>query len=132
MTRPRNFTIAAVLQALMSMLAIVLAIPLLAAGQAATDQASASPPFIIMLLAFGTGVLGLVSAYGVWKVQKWGVILTIILRAIDALSAAPGLLFAPDMTWRLMAITGIALSILVIALLLWPQPKGAPAASRAG
>jgi uncharacterized membrane protein (DUF2068 family) len=132
MTRPRNFTIAAALQAVMSLLAIVLAIPLLAAGQAATDQAGASPPFIIMLLAFGTGALGLVSAYGVWKVQKWGVILTIVLRAIDALSAAPGLLFAPDMTWRLMAITGVALSILVIALLLWPQPKVAPAVGRAG
>lgn len=132
MTRPRNFTIAAILHALMSLFGILLAIPLLAAGQAATDQAGATPPFIIIVIGFGTALLGFVSAYGVWKVQKWGVILTIMLRAIDAISAAPGLLFAPDMTWRIMAITGVSLSILVIALLLWPQPKAVPTASRVG
>lgn len=132
MTRTRNFTIAAVLQVLMSLVGILISIPILTAGQAATDQAGATPPFEIMLLGFGAAVLGLVSAYGVWRVQKWGVILTVVLRVIDALSAAPGLLFAPTMTWRLMAIIGIALSILVIALVLWPQPKAAPAVARAG
>lgn len=131
MTRPRTFTIAAVLQAVMSLIGTVLAIPLLAAGLAASEQA-ATPPFFIILLGFSTSLLGLVSAYGVWKVQKWGVILTIVLRAIDAVSAAPGLLFAPTTTWRLLAISGIGLSILVIALLLWPQPKIAPAVGRAG
>ncbi len=132
MTRPRTFTIAAVLHALMSLFGIVLAIPILMAGQAVTDQASATPPFFIVLLGFFTAVLGLASAYGVWKMQKWGVILTVILRALDALAAAPGLLFAPDTTWRLLAITGVGLSILVIALLLWPRPKAAPAAGSAG
>lgn len=132
MTRPRTFTIAAVLQAVISLVGILVTIPILTAGQAATDQAGATPPFAIMLLGFGAAVLGLVSAYGVWRVQKWGVILTIVLRALDALAAAPGLLFAPDMTWRLMAITGVGLSILVIALLLWPQPKAVAAAGRAG
>lgn len=132
MTRPRTYTIAAVLQALMSLLAILATIPILVAGANATDQLGASPPFFVMLLSFGAGVLGLVSAYGVWKVQKWGVILSIFLRALDGLSAAPGLLFAPTLTWRLLAILGVGMSMLVIALLLWPQPKAAPVVGRAG
>jgi uncharacterized membrane protein (DUF2068 family) len=132
MTRPRNFTIAAILQGLLSLLSVAVAIPLIRAGQTAIDQASTTPPFFIVLISFITAVLGLVSAYGVWKVQKWGVILTIVLRAVDALSAAPGLLFAPTLTWRILAIVGILLSVLVIALLLWPQPKVAAVVGRTG
>jgi hypothetical protein len=132
MTRTRNFTIAAALQVLLSIYTIVAAIPLLATGQVAVDQSQDSPPFFIIVLAFSVALLGLVSAYGVWKVQKWGVILTIVLRTIDALSAAPGVIFAPTQELFLSAIIGISLSILVIALLLWPQPKAAQTVGRAG
>ncbi|HMO58925.1 MAG TPA: hypothetical protein PKA05_01240 [Roseiflexaceae bacterium] len=131
MNRPRTYTIAAILNGLISLIGIILLVPLLTAGQSAIDQAQATPPFFIILLGGFTAVLGLASSYGVWKVQRWGVILTIILRALDVLSAAPGLLFAPDMTWRLMAVVGVVSGILVIALLLWPQPRAAPAAGRA-
>ena len=65
---PPTYTIAAILQWLISSLAIILTIPALAQSPNADD----TPPFFVVLLAFAAGVPGLVSAYGVWRDQKWG------------------------------------------------------------
>jgi len=127
MQRPKTYTIAAILQLLISLFAIVLTIPELAQGSTAAD----APPYFVVLLAFAAGILGLVSAYGVWQNQKWGVILTIVLRAVDGLAALPGILFAPTTFLWLSAIAGVLISALIIVLLLWPKPKLAPVPSNA-
>jgi hypothetical protein len=130
-TRPKTYTIAAILQFLYSVIGVVGAIPLLARGVTATEQAGDSPPYFIIVIGFIAAVLGIVSAYGVWRNQKWGVILTIILRAVDGLGALPGLLFAPTLVWKIAASAGVFAAIVIIALLLWPKPKPAPASSSA-
>lgn len=126
-TRPKTYTIAAILQFLLSVYGIVGAIPLLERGAAATAQAADSPPPLFLLIGFAVAVLGIVSAYGVWRNRKWGVILTIVLRALDGLAALPGLLFAPKLTWYIAAWVGVLSAITVIALLLWPKSKPATA-----
>jgi hypothetical protein len=126
MNRPKTYTIAAILQFLFSVYAVVTSIPLLARGTTVTEQAADSPPYFIVMLGFIVAVLGIISAYGVWRNQKWGVILTIILRALDSLSALPGLLFAPTLMWKMVAGSGVLISIVIIILLLWPKPKLAP------
>ena len=68
-------------------------------------------------------MLGLVSAYGVWRNQKWGVILTIVVCLVGGLSALPGLLFAPTVTIKIFVAVGVLLQIVLIALLLWPKPN---------
>ena len=128
MNRPKTYTVAAILQFLVSVFSVISSVPLLVQGATAVEQAGDSPPFFIAILGFGIGLLGLVSAYGVWRNQKWGVILTILLRAVDGLSALPGILFAPTVGLKIMASLGVLLAIVVIALLLWPKPKLAPAA----
>ena len=128
MNRPKTYTGAAILQFLISVFSVMSSVPLLVQGANAVEQAGDSPPFFIAILGFGIGLLGLVSAYGVWRNQKWGVILTILLRAVDGLSALPGILFAPTVGLKIMASLGVLLAIVVIALLLWPKPKLAPAA----
>ena len=89
MNRPRTYTIAAVLQFLLSVYEVVTSLPLLARGASDLDQAPDTPPYVIIALGLTAAVLGLVSAYGVWRNQKWGVVLTIILRAVDGLAALP-------------------------------------------
>jgi uncharacterized membrane protein (DUF2068 family) len=123
MNRPKTYTIAAILQFLYSAFIVVTAISLLARGATATEQAADSPPYFIIVIAFVVAVLGIVSAYGVWRNQKWGVLLTIILRAVDGLAALPGLLLAPTLMLKISAWVGVLGAIVIIALLLWPKPK---------
>jgi hypothetical protein len=131
MNRPKTYTIAAILQFLYSVYTVAVVIPLLARGATAADQAADSPPYFILVIAFIVAVLGIVSAYGVWRNQKWGVILTIIVRAIDGLAALPGLLFAPTLMLKIDAWAGVLIAIVIIALLLWPKSKPAPASRTA-
>ena len=131
MNRPKTYTIAAILQFLVSVFSVVASIPLLVQGATTVEIAGESPPFFIVILGFSIGLLGLISAYGVWRNQKWGVILTILLRAVDGLSALPGILFAPTVALTIAASVGVLSAIVVIALLLWPKAKLAPVARNA-
>ena len=131
MNRPKTYTVAAILQLLVSIVSVVFSFPMLVQGADTVNRAGDAPPFFIAILGFGIGLLGLVSAYGVWRNQKWGVILTIVLRTVDGLSALPGILFAPTFAFKIAASAGVLSSIVVIALLLWPKPKLAPVSRRA-
>lgn len=122
MNRPITYTVAAILQLLISLLAVVYAFPILFQGAAAVEQSGDTPPFFIILLAFSLGLVGLVSAYGVWRNQKWGVILTILLRAVDTLSALPGLTM-PSLELKILASVGVTISVVIIVLLLWPKSR---------
>ena len=119
--RPMAITAAAVLQALLSLVGLAISIPALLSGGAAPE----GPPVFIMALGVVIGALGLVAALGLWQEKRWGVVATIVLRVIDSLSAAPGLVFAPTMALRLAAVLGIALSIVVVVLLLLPASRRA-------
>jgi len=119
MKRPRNHTIAAVIQFAASVFSVVTGAQALMPGSSIAEVI----PFPVLLLGFALGAIGLVSAYGIWQNQRWGVILTIVIRALDGLSAAPGILFAPNPMLKTMASLGVVISIVVIALLLWPKPR---------
>ena len=122
MNRTKSYSVAAILQFLMSVSGVALTLAFLPRGADALDQVSDSPPYFVIITGFAFALLGLISAYGVWRNQKWGVILTILLRAIDSLMALPGVLFAPTTFWRISAITGILLSAVIIYLLLRREP----------
>ena len=126
MNRPRTYTIAAILQILFSAFGVVASLPSLAEGARQVDQAAEGPPYIIIVMGVLAGTLGLVSAYGVWRNQKWGLILTLVLSVINCLSALPGILFAPTVGVRLLALTGVVIPIIIICLLLWPKTKRTP------
>ena len=125
MNRPWTYTLAAILQFVLSLLAIGVALSTLPQGAAALNSVE-GPGYAFIVMALITGVAGLFAAFGVWKNQKWGVILTIVLRALDGLLALPGLIFAQPLPGKLMALSGVVLAIVVIALLLWPRPKAGP------
>jgi uncharacterized membrane protein (DUF2068 family) len=61
----------------------------------------------------------MISAYGVWKEQRWGIVVTILVNAIDSILALPGIFVGPTMEFWLSAMLGIIVSIVVIVLCLW-------------
>ncbi len=126
MSRPKTYTIAVILQLLLSVTSIVGSIPFLARGDAGF---SSGPPFAVELVIFATAILGLPAAYGVWHNQRWGAILAIVLGILTGLVCLPGLLFAPVPVGKLASAGDVVLVVAIIVLLLWPRPALASASS---
>ena len=123
LSRSTALKTAAVLSFLASAYSIIFSLPMIAQGAAAVDQGGDAPPYFILVLAVILGVVGIVAAYGCWKGMRWGVVLTIIINLLGGLSAAPGILFAPSTELFISASAGVAISIVIIVLCLWPDRK---------
>ena len=130
LSRSTALKIAAVIVLVVALLdMIIYEIPDLMRGMAAVDQTAITdggPPFFMVLLAFAMDVLAIVAAYGVWRAQRWGVILAIVTSAFNCISGAFGAIFAPDGSTRVMAAIGVVLSLSVIYLCLRREPKSLP------
>ena len=123
LSRSTALKIAAAISFLISAIAVVGTLPLLTQGAASVDQRGDSPPFVVVLISFSVGVVGIVAAYPTWKGQRLGIILTILANLVNGLSAVPGILFAPNPTLTIVASVTVLLSVLIIALCLWPDRK---------
>jgi hypothetical protein len=127
MNRTPLYKTAVILSALLSLASIVLIFPALLQGPADQGMAEGIPRVVIVLSAIYSSV-GLVAAYGAWRGQKWGIWLTIVVRALDGLLALPGVLFAPTDIARVSAILSVLIGLFVIVVLL-RRPNPALAAS---
>lgn len=125
MPRTTLYKTAVIVHALSSLAGIFLALPALLKGPDAAGFTQGIPQTVIVLGAL-LGAAGLVSAYGAWQGQKWGVWLSILAQALNGLSALPGVFFAPNQGLRASAIVGVVIAIFVIAVLL-RQPAPAVA-----
>jgi hypothetical protein len=118
--RPTPVSVAAVLLALLSVLNLVsTVIPAFSSGV----------PAVVVYGSAVLGLLGLVAAYGLWSLNKWGVWLTIILSVLNILSAAPGIVFAPTTVLFVGAIVTVVGYALIIVLVVVPTSRRAFAAS---
>jgi hypothetical protein len=79
------------------------------------------------LSGFATMLIGFMTTFGVWQDQKAYKIIAMIIFGLNALGAAPGILFAPEMSWRLSAIGGVAFFVIILVLLLRHTPRPVPA-----
>ena len=127
MNRPKTYTIAAIIQFVVSLIVVIEALIRLPQGAAALTSVE-GPGYLFTVVGLILGLAGLFSAFGVWKSQKWGVILTIVIRAFDGLTALPGIIFAPTLATKMPAAVGVLIAVVVITLLLWPKPRLATAA----
>ena len=134
MTRPKTYTIAAVLMVLYSLIGMLFELPNLVQGATASEQqfGGEGPPFVLTVLSFAVAVLGFVSSYGVWRMQKWGVVLTLVLVVLSIVPNLLSILFAPPLALKLFGGLGVVWGIAIIVLLLWPQPKARPLAEQIG
>ena len=110
-TRPQTVTIAAILLALGS-LANFLA-PLMLPAEAGVVV------YVIIVL----GVLGLVAAGGLWMLERWALWLTLVVSVLNIFAAAPGLVFATELSGRLLATIGVVGFALVILLAVLPGSR---------
>jgi hypothetical protein len=117
-SRPLPVTIAAVIQVLFSLLS--LPGPLL--------PGSEGVPAVVLYSGILLGVAGLVASAGLWILKKWGLWLTIIVNALGALSAAPGVVAAPNAVLQASALVGVLISALIIVLVVLPSSRQALAA----
>jgi uncharacterized membrane protein (DUF2068 family) len=92
-------------------------------------EAIKPPPFIIYT-ALVLGIGGLIAVVGLWKLKRWGLLLTIIVSAVSSLSAAPGLFAAPSVAGKLISLGLVVFYALVVVLVVLPASRKAFAAER--
>lgn len=69
------------------------------------------------------GLMSLIAAFGLWKEQGWGAILTLIIAALNIVSAAPGVVVAPNMGLRVVTAVYVLVSLLIIALVAFSSER---------
>jgi hypothetical protein len=114
-SRPLPVTVAAIIQAVFSLLS--LPGPLL--------PGSEGVPAVVIYGGIVLGVAGLVAGAGLWMLKKWGLRLTVIINVLNALSAAPGLVVAPSAALQAAALVGVLISALIIVLVVLPSSRRA-------
>lgn len=123
MNRPRSYTIAAVLTVLFSLISLMFELPNLIQGPGEIAPGVEGPPVFLTILNFTLAILGFVAAYGIWQMQKWGVVLGIIVAALSALTGIPAIIFAPFLPLRIIGVVGVIWSAVIIVLLLRRHPN---------
>ena len=118
-SRPMPVTVAAIIQALFSLLS--LPGPLM--------PGSEGVPAVVLYGGIVLGVGGLVASAGLWMLKNWGLWLTIVVNVLGALSAAPGVVAAPNAALQAAAIAGVVVSAIIIVLVVLPSSRRALAAT---
>lgn len=120
MSRPQPITIAAILQLFWCAAMIIFTFPDLAQG--ATPQAGGLSGYMVTVLSFTGGILGVVSAYGTWMNMRWGKVLAIVVNVLFAFLLLGAVLFASPAA-KLVAGAVLVIPIAIIVLLLWRTSK---------
>jgi hypothetical protein len=123
----RSALAAAGVNAVLSVIGLVVSIAPLPEGADAVAQSNDQPPFAALVFGVILGVLGLVGSFGVLRGERWGSILTIAVRGIDGVLSVFGVLFAESASLRALAILSVVGAAVVIYLLL--RRDTAPAAT---
>jgi peptidoglycan/LPS O-acetylase OafA/YrhL len=105
---------AAVLNVLLGLFTVFWSLPVMNGGAEDSDQV----PYPVVILGFAIGILCCVSSYGIWRRQRWGVVLTIVLNALSFLTGAPGILFGDSTFLVVSSVVGCVLNVVIVYLLL--------------
>lgn len=125
--RPLTATIAIVLLMLMSVIGLIL--PLLRLLFSLTNPPP--PPLIVrvdQILVMGVG--GLIAVFGLWKLKRWGLVLTGIIATPTLLLGVYGLLGPVPIEGKVASGVWVVLSALVLVLVALPATRRAYAAAR--
>ncbi len=111
---------AVIVHACNSIFLVLATFPALMKGPQGHTITEGVPQQVLVASAF-LGVAGLISAYGAWHYQKWGIVVSILTEAVNGILALPGILLAPSLFARITAILSVIISFFVIrALLVYP------------
>ncbi len=118
-SRPLTLTIATVLLTLVSLFSLTVLL-----------EPTRVPPLFVYTIPV-VGVCGLIGAFGLWKMKRWGLRLSSILSALSILWNIPGLFIPRTLGGKAITMGYIAFYILVLALVALPATRKAVAAARA-
>jgi|SRR5579859_2630160 len=91
-----------------------------------------APPLPVALFAFIiAGVGGLIAAFGLWLLKRWGLWLSIVIAALAIPVSVPGLVFGQDAADKLLSMGVIAWNILILVLVALPATHKAVPLARA-
>jgi hypothetical protein len=118
MSRSHNFVIAAVLAAGLSLANVITALVLLPQGSDKVNSSSNQPPYAVLMIEVLIGAIGLVAAYGAFRRQRWGVLVTLAVMILNVLVSLPGIPFGPTVLAKVGSALGLIVAVIVIWLLL--------------
>lgn len=81
-------------------------------------------PVIVRYGDVALGVASLVGGYGLSRRLPWGKVATIIIAALNIVSATPGVFYGPSQGLQITAALYVALSVVVIALVFMSVQRG--------
>jgi hypothetical protein len=116
--RSRNYVIAAVLAGLLSLENAVTSLVQASQGAAKINHSSSLPPYWVVVGGVVVGLIGLVAAYGVFRMQRWAVVLTLVLMVVTGLVSLLGAAFASTVVDQVGSGVSAIVSGAVIYLLL--------------
>ena len=96
----------------------VTSLALASQGAAKINHSSNQPPYAIVVAGVVVGLIGVVAAYGVFRTQRWGVVLTLVLMVVNVLFSLPGIPFGPTVFDKVSAVVTVIVAGAVIYLLL--------------
>ena len=116
MHRSRSLLAAVWLNALIAVVSIAFAIAYLPRG--ADDLNENYVPYPVVVIGLILGVLGLVSSYGLWRKERWGLVLTMVVQILQIVTGAPGVILGPDTFTQISSVILLLVSVAVVVLLL--------------
>ena len=116
-SRPPTVTVAAILLVLLSLFDFPWPYMLFFPG-------AVEPPAFIIYSGYVLGIVGIVVAIGLWRLNKWSYWATIVVCVLNFLSGAPGVLFAPG-ALKGVIVVGEVVAVLIVVLVVLPSSRRA-------
>jgi len=82
-------------------------------------------PAMVVYGGFALSIVGLVAGAGLWTLKKWGFWLTLVVSALNLLSAAPGLVLALGPVLKTITLVGVVVPSLIIVWVVLPDSRRA-------
>ena len=117
-SRPPTVTVAAILLVLLSLFGFPW--PWLILFPGAED-----PPAFIYYPGIVLGIVGLLVAFGLWRLRTWSLWAAIIVAVLDLLTGAPGIVLGPNAGIRVTSAVLAVVTVLIIVLVALPSSRRA-------
>jgi hypothetical protein len=80
-------------------------------------------PTFVIVVGVVLALIGIVAVVGLWQLRKWGVILTVVVSAVNLLLSAPGILAGPNAWIKVFSAVFVLVSAAIIVLVLLPDSR---------
>lgn len=80
-------------------------------------------PTIVIVSSIVLGVAGIPAVVGLWLLRRWGFILTLVVTALNLLSALPGIPAGPTAAIKVFSVVFALISVVIIVLVTRPEAR---------